>query len=107
MPFLIGFLIAMAVGLTGVGAGSISAPVLILFFGLSPANSVGTALIFAAVIKLAVAPVYLFRSQVSYRILSLLCLGGVPGVLGGVYLIGALDVRRYESILFMILGATI
>ena len=44
MEFVLGFLIATAVGPTGVGAGSITAPVLILFFDLAPAAAVGTAL---------------------------------------------------------------
>ena len=107
MIFLTGFLIAMAVGLTGVGAGSVTAPVLILFLGLTPSASVGTALAFAAAIKLAVAPLYLARQQVDGRILLLLCLGGVPGVLSGALLIDALDVRRYENAIFLLVGATI
>jgi uncharacterized protein len=107
MPFLVGFLIALAVGLTGVGAGSITAPVLILFFTISPADSVGTALIYGAVIKLVVAPMYLFRKQVDRRVMLMLCLGGVPGVLVGVYLIGALNVRHYEHTLFLLLGVII
>jgi uncharacterized membrane protein YfcA len=107
MPYLVGFLIAMAVGLTGVGAGSITAPVLILFFNIAPADSVGTALIFAAVIKLVVAPMYLIRKQVNGRVMTFLCLGGLPGVLGGVYLMRALDVRQYEHTLFILLGTTI
>ena len=107
MTYLAGFFIALAVGLTGVGAGSVTAPVLILFFGLPPAESVGTALTFTAAIKLAVAPMYLLRGQVSVRILSLLCLGGVPGVLAGVTLIGALNARRYEKVIFLVIGATV
>ena len=107
MEYLLGFLIAAAVGLTGVGAGTITAPVLILFFHLTPAASVGTALAFAAVIKLVVLPVYLRRKQVGFRILLLLCAGGVPGVLAGVYLINILNAKKHESVLFSILGATI
>jgi uncharacterized protein len=107
MTFLIGFIVAVAVGLTGVGAGSITAPVLILMFGTSPADAVGTSLVYSAVIKLAVAPVYFWRKQVSLRILGLLCAGGVPGVLAGVYLIDALDGKRYESFLLMLVGATV
>jgi uncharacterized protein len=107
VPFLLGFLIALAVGLTGVGAGSITAPVLILAFAVSPADAVGTALIFAAVIKLVVAPVYLLGKQVDGRVLRLLCAGGVPGVLGGVYLIRLMNVRHYERTLFVVLGFTI
>lgn len=107
MTFLIGFVVAMAVGLTGVGAGSITAPILILLFGITPADAVGTALVYAAVIKLAVAPVYFWRKQVSLRVLMLLCAGGVPGVVGGVTLISALDGKRYENLLLMLVGATV
>jgi uncharacterized membrane protein YfcA len=107
MEFLLGFLIAAAVGLTGVGAGTITAPMLILVFHLSAADSVGTALTFAAVIKLVVLPLYLRRKQVGFRILLLLCAGGIPGVLGGVYLLNILNARRHENLLFLVLGATI
>jgi uncharacterized protein len=107
MEYLLGFAIAAAVGLTGVGAGTITAPALILFFHLTAANSVGTALTFAAVIKLAVLPVYLRRKQVGLRTLLLLCAGGIPGVLGGVYLLNLLNARKHESALFLVLGATI
>ncbi|HWC00504.1 MAG TPA: sulfite exporter TauE/SafE family protein [Bryobacteraceae bacterium] len=107
MEYLIGFLIALAVGLTGVGAGSLTAPILILFFHTPAAVSVGTALAFASVIKLAVMPLYLRRRQVHFRTLLLLCLGGVPGVLAGFFLIGMLDARKHENILFLLLGSTI
>jgi len=107
VPFLVGFFIALAVGLTGVGAGSITAPILILFFAISPAVSVGTALIFGAIIKLVVAPMYLLRKQVDRRVMTLLCAGGIPGVFLGVYLIGALNALHYERILFVLLGTTI
>jgi uncharacterized protein len=107
VTFLVGFLIALAVGLTGVGAGSITAPVLILFFHLVPADAVGTALAFAAVIKLAVAPMYFYRKQVHARTLMLLCAGGLPGVLGGVFLVSALNAKRYEKTLLLLVGATV
>jgi uncharacterized membrane protein YfcA len=107
MTFLVGFVVAIAVGLTGVGAGSITAPVLILLFGVTPADAVGTSLVYAAAIKLAVAPVYFWRKQVSLRVLTLLCAGGVPGVLAGVTLIEVLDGKRYQHLLLMLIGATV
>ena len=107
MEFLLGFLIAAAVGLTGVGAGSITAPVLILFLGVAPASSVGTALAFASVIKLVALPLYMRRRQIDYRILLLLCSGGVPGVLVGVYVLGSFNTRDYERGIFLLLGLTI
>src|ERR1041384_515371 len=104
MTFLVGFVIACGVGLTGVGAGAVTAPVLILFFGLPAATSVGTSLAFAAVIKFAVAPMYLFRRQVNLRVLLLLAAGGIPGVLVGVLVVGAMNARRYERTLMVLVG---
>ncbi len=107
MEYALGFLIACAVGLTGVGAGSITAPVLILYFHLNPALAVGTALTYATVIKCAVIPVYIRRRQVDYRILKLLCAGGIPGVLFGFYVMENLNTRNHQRIIFGILGITI
>ena len=64
---LVGFLIAAGVGLTGVGAGSLLAPVLMLFFKVPPAEAVGTALAFSAVIKLTIAPVYVIAKFLQPR----------------------------------------
>ncbi len=107
LGILTGFIIALAVGLTGTGAGSVTAPVLMLFFGLPPSQAVGTALTFAAVVKLVAGPLYIARRQVNVKALVLLCLGGIPGVLAGVLVIGALDVQRYENLLYAILGVTV
>src|SRR5436190_11382155 len=107
MELAVGFLIALIVGLTGVGAGSVTAPVLMLFFGMSPVNSVGTALAFATVIKIAVLPVYLARKQVNFRILTLLAAGGIPGVIAGFFLLEALNAKKQQGALFVLLGATI
>jgi len=107
MEYLLGFLIACAVGLTGVGAGSITAPVLILFFHMKPALAVGTALGFSAAIKLVVVPLYIRRHQVDYRILGLLCLGGIPGVLFGATVMSQLNMRNHEGGIFLLLGTTI
>src|SRR3954447_19216489 len=107
MEYLLGFLIGTAVGLTGVGAGSLTAPILIIFFGLTPQQSVGTALAFAAIIKLAVAPVYMFRRQVHLRTFLLMCLGGVPGVIAGYFAIERFSAKNYQAGILLTLGLTI
>jgi uncharacterized membrane protein YfcA len=107
MEVILGFLIGTAVGLTGVGAGSITAPALILLFGLTPTASVGTSLAFAALIKLFVAPVYLKQRQVDARILLLLCAGGIPGVLAGVYFLSTLNKGSHQREIYVLLGTTI
>src|SRR5882762_4852323 len=97
MEILLGFVIAVLIGLTGVGGGVITAPVLTLFLGLSPVESVGTALIYTAVVKLAASPLYAWRKQVDYRILGLLLAGGLPGVAAGSYLLARMNVANRKG----------
>jgi uncharacterized membrane protein YfcA len=87
MELSLGFIIAVAITLTGVGAGSLTTPLLILLLGLPPKECVGTALIFGAVVKLVAAPVYWLRGKVSVRALGYLLAGGLPGVLAGSFLL--------------------
>jgi uncharacterized membrane protein YfcA len=107
VEFLIGFIIAAAIGLTGVGAGVITTPVLILFLHVPPAQAVGTALIFSTVVKLLAAPVYVSRGQVHWRTLAFLVAGGLPGVLAGSLLLSHYNVKDNEGLLYSILGITI
>src|SRR5271165_1809833 len=107
MEYLLGFAIAALIGLTGVGGGSITAPVLTLFLGVPPAVSVGTALLFTAIVKLMAAPLYLARRQVNFRILALLLAGGLPGVLGGSYVLARMASTSRKGPLLAILGAII
>src|SRR6478609_7246411 len=98
MEVLLGFVIALAIGLTGVGGGVITAPALILFLGMPPVEAVTTSLIFAACIKLLIAPTYLFRKQVDFRILALLLAGGLPGVVAGSYFLQRLDAKSHPGL---------
>ena len=65
MEILAGFLIAMVIALTGVGAGTITAPVLILFLGVPASAAVGTALTYSATVKLIVAAAQILRRNVN------------------------------------------
>src|SRR5438046_405739 len=107
MEFVAGFLIALAIAITGVGGGVITAPVLMLFFGMAPAQSVGTSLLFAALVKLLVVPVYLYRRLVNYRILGLMLLGGLPGVVAGGAVLKQLHATGKDGVLYVALGGTI
>jgi uncharacterized membrane protein YfcA len=89
MEILLGFLIAVFIGLTGVGAGSMTTPLLILVLGLPTAQAVGTALIFSAVVKIITTPFYVARRQVDWPALGYLLGTGLPGVLAGSLLLGS------------------
>jgi uncharacterized protein len=107
MEILLGFVIALMISLTGVGAGSMTTPLLILLLGVSPATAVGTALTFGAIVKIASVPIYALRRQVNFRILRLLLAGGVPGVLLGALVMDRLKQGGYSQILYIVLGSLI
>src|SRR5262245_29937628 len=99
MIYLIGFLIAIAIGLTGVGAGTLTTPLLILAVGLPARVAVGTALIFGAIVKIITAPVYMARRQVDWRTLFYMLAGGVPGVLIGVFILRGVDGKAITGVI--------
>src|SRR5262252_10859255 len=80
---LLGFVIALSVGLTGIGGGSFTVPALLLTAGLPPAEAVGTTFVFAGVLRLVAAPFYLAGRQVHSRYFRLLVAGAVPGLVLG------------------------
>ena len=99
MVYLLGFLIAVAIGLTGVGAGTLTTPLLILAVGLPAQIAVGTSLIFGAVVKIITSPVYMARRQVDWRTLGIMVAGGVPGVLIGVFVLRGVDGKMITGVI--------
>lgn len=104
MQTLIGFVIALAVGLTGVGGGSFTVPALVLLVGLMPGPAVGTAFVFAGVLRLIAAPFYLADRHVHGRYLWLLVLGAVPGLLIGTYVLRLLSSDAGSPTVVILLG---
>lgn len=102
MEVAIGFVIAVLVGLTGVGGGSFTTPLLVLVCGISGAEAVGTALVFSTVIKVIAAPFFLAAKRVHFGYLGLMLLGGLPGLLGGTYLLASMRARMNPAILVLI-----
>lgn len=107
MVILLGFLSAIAIGITGVGGGVLVAPILIVFLGIPPLEAVTVALLFAAAVKLLVAPAYLWRGQVDFRVLGKLLAGGVPGVLLGSLFLQRLNASHQTGLLSAFLGVII
>src|SRR6202158_3472175 len=107
MDFVIGFCIAVVIALSGVGAGVITAPLLIIFLHVPVEIAVSTALAYAAIVKLIVVPVQMWRRQVSYRILVWMLLGGIPGVILGSLFFRHVALHGPKSLLYVVLGAII
>ena len=94
----------MAVGLTGIGGGSFTVPVLLLIVGLPAGEAVGTAFVFAGVLRLVAAPFYVFSRHVHSRYFRLLLTGAVPGLVLGMYALQVLAKNESSPTVIIILG---
>jgi uncharacterized membrane protein YfcA len=101
---LLGFFIALIVGLTGIGGGSFTVPALLLIVGLPAREAVGTAFVFAGVLRLIAAPFYLLGRQVHSRYFRLLLTGAVPGLVLGIIALRFLAKPGSSPVVVIILG---
>lgn len=101
---LIGFVIALAVGLTEIGGGSFTVPALLVIVGLPASEAVGTAFGFAGVLRLFAAPFYLAERKVHTRYSLLLLQGAVPGLLLGMFALQTLGKSGSNTVLVFLLG---
>ena len=104
MDSVIGFMIAMAVGMTGIGGGSFTVPALVLLAGLTSGEAVGTAFLFAAVLRLIAAPFYLAGKQIHAKYLWLLLRGAVPGLVIGIVILRVLNGNAGSPVAIILLG---
>lgn len=105
MQYILGFLIALFIALTGVGAGTITVPMLVLFLGVPAPAAVGIGLMFAAAVKSILVPAQIARGNVAWRTLGYMILGGVPGVLLGSLFLKHLVNTGSENLINALLGA--
>lgn len=104
MQYLIGFIIALFITLTGVGAGTITVPILVLFLGVPAPVAVSIGLIFAAAVKLILVPAQIARGNVAWRTLGYMLLGGLPGVLIGSFFLQHLVTAGSQNVVNLLLG---
>jgi len=104
IPVILGFVIALAVGLTGIGGGSFTVPALLLVVGLPATEAVGTAFVFAGLLRLIAAPFYTFQRKVHGRYFRLLLLGAVPGLVVGMIVLRFLAEAANSPVVVILLG---
>ena len=107
MEIMIGFVIALIVGMTGMGGGSLTVPVLMLFLGIPATTAVGTALLYTTLTKVIATPMYWARGQVDRKIMKPLLLGGIPGVAIGSVLISRINSQKLQPVVLTLVGFTI
>jgi uncharacterized protein len=103
MNFIVGFIIALGVGLTGIGGGSFTVPALVLIGGLPGNAAVGTAFVFAGTLRLIAAPFYVLGRNIHTGYLRLLLQGAIPGLFIGTMVLQFLS-KKSSPVVVIILG---
>ncbi|WP_338596123.1 sulfite exporter TauE/SafE family protein [Saccharopolyspora sp. SCSIO 74807] len=85
-----GLLTGLLVGLTGMGGGALTMPLLTLVFGVPPLAAVSSDLVASAVMKPVGALVHLRRRTADARLVGWLCLGSLPCAVVGSLFAGSL-----------------
>ena len=95
---LAGLFVGILVGLTGMGGGSLLAPILILFFGVPPVWAVGTDIAYGTVTKAVGSIVHIRQHFVKFKVALWLACGSVPATLISVFLVQYVR-KHYGSII--------
>lgn len=87
---LSGFLVGLLVGVTGVGGGSLMAPILILIFGIAPTTAVGTDLWFACATKTVGGAIHSAKNNADFRVVGRLMIGSMPAAIATLAVLSAM-----------------
>ena len=92
---LVGALVGVMVGVTGMGGGALLTPILILVFGVNPGTAVSSDLLTSLIMRPVGGAVHVRRRTVAWRLVGWLCLGSVPAGFSGALVLRALG-RGHE-----------
>lgn len=103
---LLGLIVGILIGMTGVGGGSVMTPLLIYGLGVSPIIAVGTDLMFAAITKLFGTAFHHKYGSVNWKIVGLLSSGSIPASLLALFFFNYLEEANsgFESMITTTLG---
>jgi len=102
---LVGLLIGFLVGLTGMGGGSLLAPIMILFFRIPPVWAVGTDIAYSTVTKALGSMVHIRQKNVNFKVALWLACGSVPATLLSVGLVQYVRKHYHDLVNGVILHA--
>lgn len=105
---LSGFLVGIMVGLTGVGGGSLMAPIMILLLGVAPHTAVGTDLWFAAITKMVGGTVHHGQGHADLQVVRRLCWGSLPAAGLTLLFLSTTDMHQMKSgLIVQLLGVVL
>jgi len=102
---LVGLLIGFLIGLTGMGGGSLLAPIMILFFRIPPVWAVGTDIAYSTVTKALGSMVHIRQKNVNFKVALWLACGSVPATLLSVGLVQYVRKHYHDLVNGVILHA--
>jgi uncharacterized protein len=94
---ILGFVVGLLVGLTGMGGGALMTPALILLGLARPVIAVGTDLVWGTLTKAVGAFVHCRQKTVDFTIVKRLAMGSIPGALAGLALLVHLHKHGTEA----------
>jgi uncharacterized membrane protein YfcA len=107
---LVGLLIGLLVGLTGMGGGSLLAPIMILFFRIPPVWAIGTDIAYSTITKAVGSLVHIRQKTVNFQIALWLACGSVPSTLLSIGLVQYLRTHYHslvDGFILRVLGITL
>ncbi len=108
---IVGFIVGVCIAYSGVGAGALTTPLLVLLLGVGTNVAIGSDLLFALGTKLVAMIAHIQRRTVQVSVLWRLSLGGLPGAIIGVavsaQLHRILDIHQLEHVLRLAVAAAL
>lgn len=95
---LVGLVVGILVGLTGVGGGILLLPILTSVLGIAPIVAIGSDAVVNCVTKVGAGFVHWRRGNINWRLIVALLSGSVPGAILGVFLLTLLHARHGEGV---------
>ena len=108
---LVGFVVGVCISYSGVGAGSLTTPLVVLVLGYNVSTAIGSDLVFSLGTKIVALLTHVRAKTIDYGALAWLALGGIPGAIVGVLLTGwmraHLPLVTVEHVLTLLLAAVL
>lgn len=87
LKILVGFIVGILIGMSGVGGGVLLLPILIFGLRIPPLIAVGSDACFNFFTKIPASLMHLKEDTVRPKVVAALALGSIPGAIGGVSLL--------------------
>lgn len=108
---VIGFVVGALTAYSGVGAGALTTPLLVLALGINADVAIGSDLLFALGTRLTALIAHVQKRTIQWPLVGYLSIGGIPGAVAGVaistWLHHVMDAGQLEHALRMAVGVAL